>query len=82
MKIRKILKEYASILLLEYKSHFKTIFIRYFLHLHFKCYPESPLCPPPTLLPNLSTPASWPWHSPVLGHIIFARSRASLPNDG
>jgi hypothetical protein len=52
--------------------------IRYFLHLHFKCYPESPLYPPPTLLPNPPTFTSWPWHSPVLGHMIFARPRASL----
>jgi hypothetical protein len=57
-------------------------FIRYFLHLHFKCYPQSPLYPPPTLLPNPPTPASWPWHSPVLGRMIFARPRASPPIDG
>ena len=38
--------------------------------------------PPPALLPNPPTPASWPWHSPVLGHIIFARPRASPPKDG
>jgi hypothetical protein len=25
---------------------FEAFFIRYFLHLHFKCYPESPLYPP------------------------------------
>jgi hypothetical protein len=25
------------------------------------------------LLPNPPTPTSWPWHSPVLGHIIFAK---------
>jgi hypothetical protein len=37
--------------------------------------------PPPALLPNPPTPASWPWHSPVLGHIIFTRPRASPPND-
>jgi hypothetical protein len=61
---------------------FKQIFIRYFLHLQFKCYPKSPLYPPPTLLPNPFTPASWTWHSPVLGHIIFARPRASPPNHG
>jgi hypothetical protein len=36
----------------------------------------------PTLLPNLPTPTSWPWHSPVLGHIIFARPRASPSSDG
>jgi hypothetical protein len=58
------------------------IFIRYFLHLHFKCYPKSPLYPPLALLPNPPTPASWPWHSPVLGHIIFVRPRASHPIDG
>jgi hypothetical protein len=52
---------------------FFSIFIRYFLHLHFKCYPESPLYPPRTLLPYPPTPTSWPWHSPVLGHIKFAR---------
>jgi hypothetical protein len=31
---------------------FFPIFIRYFLHLHFKCYPEIPLYPSPSLLPN------------------------------
>jgi hypothetical protein len=54
---------------------FFNYFIRYFLHLHFKCYPERPLYPPSTLLPYLPTPTSWPWHSPVLGHIEFARPR-------
>jgi hypothetical protein len=43
---------------------------------------ESPLYPPLALLPNSSTPACWPWHSPVLGHIIFARPKASPPIDG
>jgi hypothetical protein len=61
---------------------FIGFFIRYFLHLHFKCYPKSPLYPPPTLLPNPLTPASWPWHSPVLEHMIFPRPRASHPIDG
>ena len=42
--------------------------IRYFLYLHFKCYPESSLYTRPTLLPYPPTPASWPWCSPVLGH--------------
>ena len=59
-----------------------SFFIRYFLHLHFTCYPESPLYPPPALLPKPPTPLSWPWHSPVLGHIIFARPRASPSIDG
>ena len=42
---------------------------------------KSPI-PSPSLLPNPPTPASWPWHFPVLGHMIFARPRASPPNDG
>jgi hypothetical protein len=48
-------------------------FIRYFLYLHFKCYPKSSLYPTPTLLPYPPTPTSWPWLSPVLGYIKFAR---------
>jgi hypothetical protein len=59
-------------------NFFIFVFIRYFIHLHFKCYPESPLYPP-TLLPNPPTPTSWPWDSPVLGHIKFARPRSSPP---
>jgi hypothetical protein len=58
-----------------------NFFTRYFLYLHFQCYPESPLYPPPTLLANPPTPASWSWHSPVLEHIIFARPRSSPPSD-
>jgi hypothetical protein len=51
----------------------KIIFlIRYFLHLHFQCYPKSPPYPPPPL-PFPLIPTSWPWHSPVLRHIKFAR---------
>jgi hypothetical protein len=49
--------------------------IRYFLYIHLKCYPKSSLYPPSTLLPYPPTPASWPWHFPVLGHIKFARPR-------
>jgi hypothetical protein len=59
-----------------------SFFNRYFLHLHFKCYPQSPLYPPPALLSNPSTPASWPWHSPVLGHMIYPRPSASPTIDG
>jgi hypothetical protein len=33
---------------------FFSFFIRYFLHLHFKCYPQIPLYPHPTLLPKLT----------------------------
>jgi hypothetical protein len=50
-------------------------FIRYFLHLHFKCYRQRPLYPPPSLFPNPPTPASQPWHSPVLGHMIFIKTK-------
>jgi hypothetical protein len=32
---------------------FNLFFIRYFLHLHFKYYPEGPLYPPPALAPPL-----------------------------
>jgi hypothetical protein len=38
--------------------------------------------PPHTLFPNPPTPASWSWHSPVLGHMIFAGPRASRLIDG
>ena len=54
---------------------FSKIFIRHFLHLHFKCFPKVPNTLPRALLPYPSTPTSWPWHSPVLGHIKFARPR-------
>jgi hypothetical protein len=60
----------------------KQFCIRYFLHLYFKCNLESPLYRAPAVLPKPHTPASWPWHSLVLGHIIFTRPRASPPNDG
>ena len=36
----------------------------------------------PTLLSNPPTPASRPWYSPVLEHMIFARLRVSPPSDG
>jgi hypothetical protein len=42
-------------------------FIRYLFHLHFQCYPKSPPHAPPP------TPTSWPWCSPVLRQIKFAR---------
>jgi hypothetical protein len=51
---------------------FIIIFIRYFLHLHFQCYPKSPPYPTPPL-PYPPTPTSWPGHSPVLRYIKFAR---------
>jgi hypothetical protein len=59
-------------LMLTVYSFFFQFFISYFLHLHFKCYPESPLYAHP--LPLL------PYHPlPLLGtvleHIKFARPR-------
>jgi hypothetical protein len=41
---------------------FFSFFIGYFLHLHFKCYPKSPLYPPPP------PPPCFPTHLlPLLG---------------
>jgi hypothetical protein len=37
---------------------------------------------PIPLCPNLPTTDSWPWHSPVLGHMIFSIQRASPLIDG
>jgi hypothetical protein len=57
------------------KAVFLCLFFLYFLYIHFKCYLESSLYPPPALLPYSPTPAFWPWHPPVLGHIKFAIPR-------
>jgi hypothetical protein len=40
--------------------------------------PKAPI-PSPCPAPQPTTPASWPRHCPVLGHMIFARPRASPP---
>ena len=58
-------------------SFILLLFFRYFLHLYFKYYPKSLLypLPPPTLLLYPVIPTCWPWFSPVLGHIKFARQR-------
>jgi hypothetical protein len=48
---------------------FKKIFIRYFPHLHFQCYPKSLPYPPPTSLPSHFLA----WYSPILRHIKFAQ---------
>jgi hypothetical protein len=47
-----------------------THFIRYFPHLHFQCYPKSPLNPPPTPLPTHSHFLALEF--PFTGHIKFA----------
>jgi hypothetical protein len=51
-----------------YSLFFFQIFSRYFLHLHFKCYPESPLYPP-------TRPAPPPTHSHFLA-LAFPCTRA------
>jgi hypothetical protein len=49
------------------------ILIRYFLHLYFQCYPKSPPYSTPPQQSYSLAPTSWPWRSPVLRHIKFAR---------
>ena len=65
------------------KGYHVLIFKNFLLDIFFiyisKCYLEIPLY---HLLANPSTPASWPWHSPVLEHMIFSIPRASLLIDG
>jgi hypothetical protein len=48
---------------------FFPFFIRYLAHLHFQCYTKSPPYPPPP--PPPPPPPFWPWHSPVLGLLLF-----------
>jgi hypothetical protein len=43
--------------------------------------PKTPYPLPLPLLTNPSTPASWPWHSPILGQRTFTGPRASPPID-
>ena len=63
---------------------FCWFFIRYFLHLHFVCYPLSwfTLQKPPipsllTLLTNPPTLNFLSWHAPTLKHWAFTGPRAS-----
>jgi hypothetical protein len=56
-----------------------NFFIIFLLYINFKCYPESSLYSPSALLPYRTTPTSWLWHSPVLGHKKFAMPRG-LPS--
>jgi hypothetical protein len=44
--------------------------------------PNIPYTLPNPLLTNSPTSTSCPWHSPILGHRIFPRPRASPPIDG
>jgi hypothetical protein len=61
---------------------FSQFFIRYFLYLHFKCYPESPLYPPSARLPYPPIPTSWPWRSPWywLVHIVVPPIGLQIPS--
>jgi hypothetical protein len=51
---------------------FCLIFLGIFFIYIFNAIPKVPPYPPPQL-PPLPTPTSWPWHSPILRHIKFAR---------
>jgi hypothetical protein len=58
---------------LEYFFTYSFLLDIFFIYIsNFQCYPESSPYPlPPLSYPP--TPTSWPWHSPVLRHIKFAR---------
>jgi hypothetical protein len=45
----------------------------------FLVSPPKILSPFP-LYPNLPIPASWPWHSPILGHRAFTRASSPIDN--
>jgi hypothetical protein len=63
----------------EYDNWETTLFFNFVLDILFiyisNAIPKVPYTLPPALLPYPPTPTSWPWHSPVLGHIKFARPR-------
>ena len=54
---------------------FSNFLLGIFLIYISNAIPKSPLYPSPILLPYPPTPTSWPWCSPVLGHIKSARPR-------
>jgi hypothetical protein len=60
---------------------FFFIFLLDFFIYNTNGIPKSLIPSPPTLFSHPPTPASWPCYYPVLGHLIFARPRASPPND-
>jgi hypothetical protein len=57
---------------------FILFFIRYFLYIHFKCYPKRSLYPPSTLLPYPPTPTSWPWCFPCTGAYKVCNTKGPL----
>jgi hypothetical protein len=71
-----------SYLIYFYFILFLSIFIGYFIYLHFKCYPLSRF-PPISMrgLPHTPTPASPPWHSPTTGYQDFTGPGAPPPID-
>ena len=61
----------------------KEVFLKldiFFIYIS-NAIPKVPYTLPPALLPNPPTPASWPWHSSVLGHRNFTGPRTSPPID-
>ena len=54
--------------------------LRIFLNYISNAIPKVPHILPP--LPYPPTPTSWPWRSPVLGHITFEDQWTSLSTDG
>jgi hypothetical protein len=58
---------------------FSFLFLDFLLDIFFiyisNAIPKVPYTLPAALLPYPLTPTSWPWLSPVLGHMKFARPR-------
>jgi hypothetical protein len=71
----------SSLLLFKKQTNKLFLLAIFFIYIS-NAIPKVPYTLPHALLPYPPTPASWPWRSPVLGHIIFARPRASPSNDG
>jgi hypothetical protein len=67
-------KHYHPCLLLSI-SFFNFILLDIFFIYISNVIMKVPYTPSPALLPYPPTPTSWPWHSPVLGHMKFARPR-------
>jgi hypothetical protein len=61
-------------LLVKYNSFVAFLLDIFFIYIS-NAIPKVPYTLPPALFPYPPTPASWPWHSPVLGHIKFAIPR-------
>jgi hypothetical protein len=81
-KPKSIIKQFSlsTLFLFVFLFLFKQFLLDIFFIYNSNAIPKASYTPP-ALLSNPPTLASWPWHSPVLGHIIFARPRASPPSD-